>query len=96
MSILTGEGDYSVTGQYGLWNGQPKATSIGYEYTSLRTTASYLYNPWPANVPVTGTNGLQFSPQLTSDQTLQVYFSLLSRPIVFSYESTGDSPSSKF
>ena len=60
VSILTGVGNSAVTGQFGLWNGQQNATSTSADYTSLTTTAPYVYNPWNFNVPVTGTDGLQF------------------------------------
>lgn len=96
ISFLTGEGNYPLTGQLGLWNGEPTTTVKSKTFSSLKTTTSSLSNPWRYNVPVTGTNGYQFSPQLNSDSILEIFFADWSRPIAFSYASEEQSASKKF
>lgn len=85
-----------MTGQLGLWNGEPTTTVKSKTFSSLKTTTSSLSNPWRYNVPVTGTNGYQFSPQLNSDSILEIFFADWSRPIAFSYASEEQSASKKF
>jgi hypothetical protein len=85
-----------LTGQLGLWNGEPTTTVKSKTFSSLKTTTSSLSNPWRYNVPVTGTNGYQFSPQLNSDSILEIFFADWSRPIAFSYASEEQSASKKF
>ena len=60
-------------------------------FDSTITTSNYYVNPWATEVPLQGTDGWQFSPDLPESGSIYVYTPEVSRPLSFMY--TGDSDS---
>jgi len=85
ISFFTGEGSYELTRTMGLWLGEESVRVQGLEQTTVKTVTEANYNPWANNVPVIGTDGAQFQPDLDSGITLTAFVNDLSRPCVFSY-----------
>lgn len=63
----------------------------GSEYTTISQVQNYTYSPWASKVLLNGTDGLQFSPDLSSDDTLFTFAPDLNRNLYFTYKSTNDS-----
>ena len=81
ISFFTGESDYSLTRTYGLWNGMTNVMLPTMNYTSTLSVAPTFYNPWNADVPVIGTDGMQFSGAIDSSMGFEVFVNELSRPM---------------
>lgn len=85
--MFTGEGDSSLTRSIGLWNDQPYATIRCNEFTDINTVAQAACNPWIAQVPVRGTDGLQFQPDLNEDDKISVFNPEIQRTLTYSFKS---------
>jgi len=85
ISFFTGEGSYELTRTMGLWLGQNSVRVQGLTQTSVKTVEYDPYNPWAVDVPVIGTDGAQFQPDLDSGVVLEAFVNDLSRPCAFSY-----------
>lgn len=83
VSFFTGETDDDFTRYYGVWNGSSNVGVSGKTYATTKTTTTVVNNPWPMTVPVTGTDGLQFPPDLDDDDKLEVYMPAFSRTLKF-------------
>ena len=87
ISFFTGESSYELTRTMGLWLGQENVRVQGLNQTSVKTTIEADYNPWAVEVPIIGTDGAQFQPDLDSGITLAAFVNDLSRPCAFSFTS---------
>ena len=64
----------------------------GTQYTSsLNAVEDYTFSPWKDQVALNGTDGLQFSLKLSSDDTLFTFAPDLNRNLYFTYRSTNTS-----
>ena len=63
----------------------------GTQYATLNTVENYTYSPWAEQVPINGTDGLQFSLKLQTDDTLFTFAPDLNRNLYFTYQATNDS-----
>jgi len=86
--MFTGDGDPSLTRNIGLWNNQTYATTRCYVYNSVTTTKQTACNPWAEQIPITGTDGLQFSPNLDKNSVLSVFNADIMRTLNYTYNST--------
>lgn len=74
----------------GLWLNDPKVRVSGKDYATLNTVVDVNYNPWPIDIAIYGTDGMQFSPGLTSN-LMYTFNSDLSRTTYFEfYEENED------
>lgn len=85
ISFFTGESSYELTRTMGLWLGEPSVRVQGLTQTSNNTVTYEPYNPWAVDVPIIGTDGAQFQPDLDSGDVLEAFVNDLSRPCAFSY-----------
>ena len=90
VAFFTGEEDYEKTRVYGNWLGQNYIMIKGKQYTSINKVEDYLYSPWDEPVLLDGTDGMQFSPDLSKDSTLKAFVNDLSRNCYFDYSHTDD------
>ena len=63
----------------------------GTQYTSLNAVEDYTFSPWAEQVALNGTDGLQFSLKLSSDDSLFTFAPDLNRNLEFTYKSTNTS-----
>ena len=87
ISFFTGEGDATLTRQLGLWQGLEYATIKCNEYTDISNVKQSTCNPWAEQVPVSGTDGLQFQPNLSESDTLSVFNADLQRTVKYTYQT---------
>lgn len=64
ISFLTGEDNYKLTRVMGLWLGEETIKVAALDYTTINTLKPANYNPWAEKIPIYGTDGMQFSPNL--------------------------------
>ena len=57
----------------------------GSQYTSLNAVEDYTFSPWTEQVALNGTDGLQFSTELSTDDTLFAFSPDLNRNLQFKY-----------
>ena len=62
----------------------------GSRYTSITQTEESSYSPWEKPVLLDGTDGLQFSPALSTDDTLAAFVNDWSRNCYFDYSHSDD------
>ena len=67
VALFTGENNSKMTRTYGNWLNQEYIMLRDEEYVSISETNSYLYSPWEEKVFINGTDGMQFSPDLSTD-----------------------------
>ena len=60
ISFFTGEGDSSFTRQLATWQDLTYATIKCNVYTDISNIKQSTCNPWTQEVPISGTDGLQF------------------------------------
>lgn len=63
----------------------------GAVYVDTNTVEPVLFNPWSANVPVIGTDGMQFSSTMDETYSPTVFLGSLSRPLSFNFTGTDSS-----
>ena len=63
----------------------------GKEYVSLTEMSDYIYSPWAEKVLLDGTDGIQFSPDLSENDKIGAFVSDLSRNCYFDYDHMDDS-----
>lgn len=63
------------------WNNHEYATIDCNEYTTINDIASSSCNPWASEVPVEGTDGFQFQPNLDKNSELKKWVPELMRTI---------------
>lgn len=85
ISFFTGVDSYELTRTMGLWLGESSVRVPGSDYSTLTTTTSVLNNPWSQDIPIAGTDGMQFSPDLSEDTTIAAFVNDLSRVCTFTY-----------
>jgi hypothetical protein len=88
--MSTGTDLSSQTGLTRLWLGNSGVVVPCKVYDSLTTVVQTTCNPWsPYIIQVTGTNGMQFSPKVTSEQVsnIFVFSSEVSKTLFFTYAS---------
>jgi len=88
VAFFTGEDEYEMTRAYGQWLGQDKIMMAGKEYTSINEMQDYIYSPWEQTVLLDGTDGMQFSPDLPTDEPIVAFVNDLSRNCYFDYSHT--------
>ena len=91
VAFFTGQNDYKMTRQYATWQNTTNIMLNGTYYTSISQTADHQYSPWGKEVPLGGTDGLQFSPDLKRSDSISTYISDLARNTQFDYSHTDDS-----
>jgi len=79
-----------MTRQYGQWLGQEYIKMKGAQYTSITQIEEYTYNPWEELVLLDGTDGMQFSPDLSTDDTIAAFVNDLNRNCYFDYSHSDD------
>lgn len=62
----------------------------GKEYTSVSEIQDYIYSPWEEKVLLDGTDGMQFSPDLQTDDVIAAFVNDLSRNCYFDYSHNDD------
>lgn len=62
----------------------------GAQYTSITQIEEYTYNPWEELVLLDGTDGMQFSPDLSTDDTIAAFVNDLNRNCYFDYSHSDD------
>ena len=86
IALFTGEDQYNMTRTYGQWMNQDYIIMNGTQYTSsLYSVENYTYSPWAEQVAVNGTDGLQFTLKLSTDDTLFTFSPDLCRNLYFTY-----------
>lgn len=90
FTFFTGEGNPDMTRTYAIWNGQSHITVQSSEYTSTIATQPVNMNPWNFNIPVIGTDGIQFSANMTEGMGLKWFVNSLSRPMALVYMGEND------
>lgn len=95
IAFLQGSGDdkhsYLLTRTYVKWLGQATVAMSKNDYTSLNVTEPVLYNPWRVDIPVNGSDGNQFHPNVEPGETLFAFVSNFARTATFVYgESNRD------
>lgn len=88
MAFFTGVQDHSQTREVALWLNQTNLTVFAYDYVSISNIVAAPYSPWEEPVPLTGTDGMQFAPGLTEQETLTVFVNDLSRSGTLDYART--------
>ena len=91
VSFFTGQDDYEMTRTYGQWLEQEYIMMKGKEYLSLNEIDDYIYSPWEDKVLLDGTDGMQFSPDLSENDVIAAFVNDLSRNCYFDYERMDDS-----
>ena len=79
-----------MTRQYGQWLGQEYVKMKGARYTSITQIEEYLYSPWEELVLLDGTDGIQFSPDLSTDDTIAAFVHDINRNFYFDYTHSDD------
>ena len=79
-----------MTRQYGQWLGQEYVKMKGARYTSITQIEEYLYSPWEELVLLDGTDGMQFSPDLSTDDTIAAFVHDINRNFYFDYTHSDD------
>lgn len=74
-----------MTRTYGQWYGRQNITIFGKNQTSQTTIEDIEFSPWNKTVLLGGTDGLQFSPDLQTNQTLGTFVPELSRNCYFNF-----------
>ena len=62
----------------------------GKQYTSINEIEEYIYSPWEEEVFLDGSDGFQFSPDLSTDSVIKAFVNDLSRNCYFNYQDTSD------
>jgi len=62
----------------------------GKQYTSINNIEEYQYSPWKEPVLLDGTDGMQFSPALKTDDVIAAFVNDLSRNCYFDYDHNDD------
>ena len=62
----------------------------GAQYTSITQIEEYTYSPWEELVLLDGTDGMQFSPDLSTDDTIAAFVNDLNRNCYFDYSHKDD------
>lgn len=86
IAFYTGEDAYLKTRTYGRWLDEEQIKVKTQDYTSLRSVDELLYSPWREPVNLDGTDGMQFHPILTKDDTIAAFVNDLSRTCYFTYD----------
>ena len=69
----------------GLWLGEENLRVPAKDYTTLTTTTDVKFNPWSQDLPIAGTDGMQFAPELDSNNNIYAFVSDVSRICIFNY-----------
>ena len=85
MAFFTGEDDHALTRSYGLWLNQTEIKIQAYDYYSISKVIEADYDPWMEPAVISGTDGMQFQPNLSEDMELTVFVNDLSRAGGFDY-----------
>jgi hypothetical protein len=85
ISLMTGVDNYELTRTMGLWMDEPTIKVPGKVYETLTSVVDLNYNPWPIDIEIYGTDGIQFSPDTTVFDTIAAFVSDLSRTCYFTY-----------
>lgn len=67
VSFFTGEEEDDYTRFYATWMDKTTIGMEGQMYTSTKTTETTWMNPWSEEINVTGTDALQFPPDLDEE-----------------------------
>ena len=62
----------------------------GTHHTSITQIEEYIYSPWDELVLLDGTDGRQFSPHLSTDDTIAAFVSDLNRNCYYDYSHSDD------
>lgn len=89
--FFTGKGDYLRTRQFGQWLGLDYITMKRLDYDSINQLSDRYVDPWAnpdqnfGQVPLAGTDGFQFHPDLQESDVLEVWVNDLGRNGQFVY-----------
>ena len=90
VAFFTGEEDYTMTRTYGQWLGQEYIMMKGKQYTSINQIEEFIYSPWEEKVLLDGTDGMQFTPALKTDDVIKAFVNDLNRNCYFDYSHNDD------
>jgi hypothetical protein len=90
IAFYTGEDDYTLTRAYALWLDEDYITVYANDYESLYTVVPAPFNPWSEQIPLYGTDGMQFQPLLEEDIVIDAFVNDLSRTCPFEYRESSD------
>jgi hypothetical protein len=90
ISFMTGVGNYELTRTMGLWLNEPNVRVSGKDYATLTTVLNAKFNPWSVDIAISGTDGMQFSPDLDESNLISTFVSDLSRTTYFSFYEKND------
>lgn len=88
ITFFTGEDDHKRTRAYADWLENPAISMQIKEYETINRLKETQISPWPTKVPLSGSDGLQFQPSLTQEDTIAAFVNDLSRTCEFSYLDT--------
>jgi len=60
VTFFTGEEDHARTRAYALWLDDPAMKNKVKEYVTINELKESKVSPWPVDVPLEGTDGMQF------------------------------------
>lgn len=90
ISFFTGVDNYQLTRSMGFWLNNTNVRVAGKIYETTTTVVDDYFNPWATNVTIVGTDGMQFSPELSEDSKISVFVNDLSRTCNFTYSSKNE------
>lgn len=88
IALFSGSDDYMWTRTYSQWLGVDYISMPRKDYDSLYSTFSYVFNPWPVEVKLNGTDGFQFHPSVEKTDYLSAWVNDLGRNGFFLYSDS--------
>eukprot|EP00347_Sterkiella_histriomuscorum_P005750 403355411 len=86
VSLFTGAGDdYLFVKKYARWLGNENITVSNKYYANVWETQNFNQQPWTTGINIDGTDSYQFHPDISEEETLQVFNQLVSRNMPFQY-----------
>jgi hypothetical protein len=83
--LHTGHQDYHKTRTYVRYFDCPNI-NVWEEFYNGATTVHHFRNPYVSDVPVGGTDGFQFTPDLSTEESIRYFDQFAMRPISFMYK----------
>ena len=83
--LHTGHLDYHKTRSYVRYFDRPNI-NVWEEFYNGAATVHHFRNPYATDIPVEGTDGFQFSPDLSTEESIKYFDPLAMRPISFVYK----------
>ena len=88
VGFLTGADDYMYTRWISSWLESENICVQKKDYSTMYDTYAFASNPWPEEVPLLGTDGNQFHPNIQQDEQLSAWVNDLGRNGLFKYQNS--------